>query len=113
MSLNLLATKTASVKRAAITLGKRGEPATVLTGLACTPLYPADPGAANNLLMRPEAETPYHLLETFVIGNPAILGGDLLVVDGEAYTVRAAAPWTMPGALRQFLHLLVEELPNP
>lgn len=113
MSLRLLATATASVKRATIVAGKRGAPATVLTGLRCTPLYPADAGAVNNLLLRLKSETPYRILETFVLGRPDIQGGDLLVLDGDEYTVRAVAEWTMPGASRQFTHLMVEELPNP
>lgn len=113
MSLDLLATKTASIKRAQIAAGKRGQPVTVLNGLKCTPLYPADPGAVNNLLMRIKSETPYRILETFLTGRPDIRGGDLLVVDGDAYTVRAVAEWTMPGGSRRFTHLLVEELPSP
>ena len=113
MSLRLLMTKTADVQRAVIAGGKRGAPATVLTGLACTPLYPADGGAANNLLMQSESRTPYRMLESFVAGNPDIRGGDLLVVDGESYTVRAVAEWEMPGASRRFTRLLLEETPNP
>lgn len=113
MSLHLLATKTASIKRAQIAAGKRGAPVTVLDNLRCTPLYPADAGAVNNLLMRLKSETPYRILETFVLGRPDIQGGDLLVVEGDSYTVRAVAEWTMPGATRQFTHLMVEELPAP
>lgn len=113
MSLNMLATETASVKRAAITGGRRGTPTTVLSDLQCTPLYPADPGAVNNLLMRLKSETPYRILETFVIGQPDIQGGDMLVVAGGEYTVRAVAPWELPGISRKFTHLMVEELPSP
>lgn len=113
MSLRLLMTRAASVKRATIAGGKRGTPVAVLTGIACTPLYPADAGAVNNLLMQIKSDTPYRILETFVAGKPDIRGGDLLAVDGETYTVRAVAEWEMPGGTRQFTHLLVEELPNP
>lgn len=114
MSLNLLATETASIKRAAIAGGKRGQPTTVLEGLRCTPLYPADAGAANNLLQRLKLETPYRILETFVLGQPDIQGGDTLVLEGDdEYTVRAVAPWTLPGISRQFTHLMVEERPSP
>jgi hypothetical protein len=113
MSLNLLATATASIKRAAISAGKRGAPVTVLDGLACTPLYPADAGAVNNLLLRLKSETPYRILETFVLGRPDIQGGDTLVIGGDEYTVRAVAAWTLPGASREFTHLMVEELPRP
>ena len=112
MSLRLLMSEIADIKRATISLGKRGAPETVLTGLACTPLYPADPGAVNGLLMQPQSETPYRLLEAFVTGHPSIKGGDLLVMAGESYTVRAVAKWTMPLASRKFTHLLVEERPD-
>ena len=113
MSLNLLATETASIKRAVISGGKRGAPATVLDDLRCTPLYPADAGAVNNLLLRLKSETPYRIMETFVLGRPEIQGGDTLVVRGDEYTVRAVAEWTLPGISRQFTHLMVEELPGP
>lgn len=113
MSLHLLATETASVKRATIAAGRRGAPATVLEGLRCTPLYPADAGAANALLLRIKSETPYRILETFVLGRPDIQGGDVLAVGGAEYTVRSVAPWAMPGASREFTHLMVEELPSP
>ena len=108
-----LASKTASVKRAPIVGGKRGQPATVLSGLVCTPLYPADAGQANNLLQRLKLETPYRLLETFVAGHHDVQGGDTLVIDGDEYTVRAVAEWEMPGISRRFTHLTVEELPSP
>ena len=113
MSLRLLASETASVKRAQIVGGKRGAPVVVLTGLICTPLYPADPGQANNLLQRLKLETPYRLMETFVAGHHDIQSGDTLVVGGDEYTVRAAAEWAMPGASRKFTHLTVEETARP
>lgn len=111
MSLNLLATETASIKRALIAGGKRGAPQIVLDGLRCTKLFPADAGAVNNLVQRLKLDAPGRILETFVLGNPDIRAGDSLVLDGDAYTVRAVADWTMPSASRKFVHLTVEEIP--
>jgi hypothetical protein len=113
MSLLMLATKTASVKRASIVGGKRGEPVTVLSDLPCTPLYPADPDMVNNLLQRLNISTPYRMLETFVPGNHEIHTGDMLIVDGESYQVRAVADWK-PGrpTTRAFTHLTIEEIPS-
>ena len=112
MSLLMLATKSASVKRAAIVAGKRGEPATMLTGLQCTPLYPADPDQVNNLLRRLGVETPYRMMETYVLGDQPVQAGDTLEVDGSTYQVRAVASW-VPGqpTTRAFTHLTVEEIP--
>lgn len=114
MSLLMLATRTASVKRASIASGKRGTPATVLTGLQCTPLYPADPGEVANLLQRLNIDTPYRMMETYVIGNQPIQAGDTLEVDdGSAYQVRAVANWSVNRpSTRAFTHLTVEEIPS-
>lgn len=114
MSLLMLATRTASVKRASIASGKRGAPATVLTGLQCTPPYPADPGAVANLLQRLGINTPYRMFETYVLGEQPIQAGDTLEVDEDgAYQVRAVASWTANRpSTRAFTHLTVEEIPS-
>ena len=58
-----MATKTASTKRPpALSSGKRGVPATKLTGLTCTPLDPAAPEVRQRLALN----TPHELKETFV-----------------------------------------------
>lgn len=112
MSLNLLATETASVKRAQISGGRRGTPTTVISNLRCTPLMPADPGRVNALLQHSKSNAPYRMLETMVLGDQPILAGDTLVMDGDSYTVRAVANWK-PGRFssRPFTHLTVEEIP--
>jgi hypothetical protein len=57
------ATVSASTKRSpAIASGKRGTPATLLTGLSCTPLDPVDPEISRRLGL----DTPHELLQTFL-----------------------------------------------
>lgn len=113
MSLRAMATKTATVKRAAIAGGKRGEPVTLLDGVACTPLYPADPKDAAELLQRLKISTPYRLLETYLPGSHEINAGDTLIVDGASYQIRAVAGWQPERPCsRTFVHLTVEEIPS-
>jgi hypothetical protein len=111
MSLKLLATAEASIKRAQIVGGKRAEPVVVLTELACTPLYPADAKQVNDLLQRLKLETPFRMLETFVSGNHDIRGGDTLVMNGREYPIRAVANWSPGRMSRAFTHLTVEDIP--
>jgi hypothetical protein len=57
---------TASTKRSpAIAGGKRGAPATNLTGVRSTPLDPVSPELAQRLAL----DTPHELLQTFVDGG--------------------------------------------
>jgi len=107
-SFSRLATETASTKRnPAIASGKRGSPATYLTGLRCTPLDPVDPEMRNRLNL----DTPYELLQTFVVGAQDILEGDVLTLNGVDYPIRAVAEWPASrqggDALR---HLILEDL---
>lgn len=61
-----LLTVTASTKRApALVDGKRGAPATNLTGIKCMPLDPADAEVVQRLGL----ETPHELLQTIVDGG--------------------------------------------
>jgi hypothetical protein len=63
VSFQRMMTKTASTKRPpALSAGKRGTPATNLTGLTCTPLDPVAPEVRQRLALN----TPHELLETFV-----------------------------------------------
>lgn len=65
-SMKRLCTKTASTKRSpAISGGKRGAPATNLTGLSCMPLDPVDAELARRLAI----ETPHELKQTVVDGG--------------------------------------------
>jgi hypothetical protein len=56
-SFRRMATVTAGTKRT-----KKGEPATVLSNLKCTPLDPVDPELRRRLAL----ETPHELLQTFI-----------------------------------------------
>lgn len=67
-SLTALATLTASTKRAVTTGGTQAAAAAKLANLACTPLYPVSDG----LLSRPNLDTPYRDLETYVIGGDEV-----------------------------------------
>lgn len=105
-----MATVTASTKRSpAISGAKRGTPATNLTGIACTPLDPADPGLRAELQQRLAPEgTPMEILQTFVDADLDIVEGDILVVSGAEYPIRAVADWSWRGS--QYKHLLIEQL---
>ena len=62
-------TKTASTKKPpAIVSGKRGEPATNLTGLHCSPVWPA----SNETREREMLKTPINLYECYVDGTDTI-----------------------------------------
>jgi hypothetical protein len=61
-----MATKSASTKRPpALSDGKRGAPATNLTGLKCTPLDPVSPEIQKRIAL----DTPMELLQTFLTDN--------------------------------------------
>lgn len=107
-SFNRMATVTASTKRATLSSGKRGAPATYLASLACTPLDPADPSMRAEIQQRFKLQTPVELLQTFVDGSLDIKEGDVLVVSTVEYPVRSAAEWMFRGS--RYLHLMVEEL---
>lgn len=65
-----LATVTASTKRSpAIASGKRGSPATNLTGLKCLPLDPVSPEIQRRLGL----DTPNELLQTYVSNGTGLL----------------------------------------
>jgi hypothetical protein len=65
-----LATVTASTKRSpAIASGKRGSPATNLTGLSCFPFDPVQPELARRLAL----DTPHELLQTYLSDGTGFL----------------------------------------
>lgn len=106
MSLRKQAVLTASTMRASMASGKRGAPTTHLSGLSCTPLQPVQP----EVVLRLRLDTPNTVLTSYVIGHHDIRGGDVLVVDGEQYTIRSAAPWPSPGGgLPNYTELVVED----
>lgn len=100
-----LATVTARTKRApAISDGKRGAPEFHLADFKCTPLDVVDAELRQRLAL----DTPHELLQVFVDGDPDIREGDLLVVGGIEYPIRAVADWVWRGSV--YRHLIVEEL---
>lgn len=88
-SFTRLLTKTASVKRAAISGGKRGDPTTVIASLSCMPLMPVDAETRNRLYL----DTPHQLYQTMVAGTQTIKRGDVVTVDGVDYPVATVEPW--------------------
>jgi hypothetical protein len=94
MSLASLLTETASTKRPRMSGGSRTAQAH-LSGLKCKTPHAADPIRRNQLMQELKLETLYKLWETFVDGVQDLEAGDLFVLNGKEYLVRAAAPWTM------------------
>lgn len=104
-SFDRLATVTASTKRPpAVSSGKRGAPATNIVSLSCTPLDPVNA----EIQQRLQLKTPHELSQTFVDGSLDIVEGDILVVSGIEYPIRAVADWTFGSS--KYLHLILEEL---
>lgn len=102
-----LLTKTANTKRPpAVASGKRGTPATNLTGVRCTPLYPVDPELRERLAL----ESPHTLWQVFVPDGTDIQAGDILTYGGKDYPVKAVAAWPWPSTDQAFGVVIVEEL---
>lgn len=101
-----LATKVVSFKRPPVTVGgKRGTPTVFLTDIRCTPLDPVDP----EIRFRLGIETPFELLQTFVMSNSDVVAGDILVTSTNVeYPVKSVGEWEWRGSM--FLHLYVEDL---
>ena len=105
MGMQRFLTVTASTKRApAIAGGKRGAPETYVATLRCMPLDPVDPELRQRLALN----TPHELLQTVVEEDVDVRQGDLLVVSGTEYPVRACADWEWRG--RTFRRLILEDL---
>jgi hypothetical protein len=69
--------------------GKRGDPATVLVGIACSPLDPADAEVRQRLGLN----GPIEIYQTFVDAEADIRQGDYLQTREERYSVRAVGDW--------------------
>ena len=105
-----LATARASVLRAPVVGGRRGEPVVHLADLRCTPPQPLAGQEAGALLQRLRWDTPHTASETYVVGHHGIQTGDVLLAGGRRYTVRAAAEWTPPPRnMTPVTHLVLEE----
>lgn len=92
MSLASLATIEATTKRPTMALGVRTQQ-NYLLGLQCTPLYPASAARTGELMQALKLQSLNRLWECFALGVQDIQPGDYLVVAGEQYLVRAAAPF--------------------
>ena len=102
-----LASMTASTKRSpALSGGKRGEPIENITSLSCTPLDPVDAEIRQRLAL----DTPHELLQCFVDGGPDIKEGDILVVSGVEYPIRACGDWYWSPDKADYVALVLEDL---
>lgn len=88
-SFTRLLTKTASVKRATMTSGKRGTPTTVITSLPCMPLMPVDAETRTRLHL----DTPHQLWQTMIPGSYTVNRGDVLVLESVDYPISVVEPW--------------------
>lgn len=99
-----LARVVANTKRApALAGGQRGAAATNLVGLRCTPLDSVSAETARRFAL----ETPHTLRQTFTT-TVGIEPGDILVVDGHEYPIRAVADNEWDAQTRT-LQLILEE----
>ena len=106
-----MATVAFTTKRSPVLAGgKRGAPVAELTSatLRCTPLDPADPGGKGELIARLITESTVQLLECFVDAAPDIRLGDILVVAGKEYPIKAVGNWEWRGDV--YRALIVEDL---
>lgn len=104
-SFERMATATASTKRnPAVASGKRGEVTTNLASFAILPLMPVDP----ELRERMKLEGTYEALQTYADGSLDIKEGDILVVSGVEYHIRALGDWPWRGV--QYKAIFVEQL---
>lgn len=95
-TLEFLCTQTASTKRS-----DGGEPATNLASITIVPLLPLEWELAQTLALN----SPRTAYQTFTEAGQDIEMGDVLVVDGVEYPIRAVADWPTDD---EYLHLVVE-----
>lgn len=106
-SFSLLATVTASTKRApAIVGGKRGTLVTNIASLKCLPLDPVSAEIRQRLAL----ETPHEVLQTSVDASLDIIEGDILTVDGTDYPIRACEDWYWRPTGETYRRLYLENL---
>jgi len=86
----------------ALSGGARGGPVLHLSNLKCTPLD----SVSAEIAMRPELQTPHVLRQTF-IESSEIRPGDVLVVAGVEYPVKAVDPINWHGTTCSHLFLEV------
>jgi hypothetical protein len=106
MSFARMATVTASTKRVgAIVDGLEPDPVTNIATLKCTPLDPVDPEVDQGI----DGLSFREILQTFVDGGLDIVEGDLLVVAGTEYPIRAVGDWYWPKSTADYVRLLLED----
>lgn len=103
--LTLLATTTCTIKRASFSAGGRdpATAATVLTGLACTPVSAVDAGKRN---LDEITEGVASAMETFILGAHDIRQNDIVVIGGVSYLATAVALWPTAAAMHCTLELV-------
>lgn len=102
-----MATVTASTKRVgAIVNGLEPAPTESIASLKCLPLDPVDPEVAQKMARLGFME----VLQTFVEGGLDIIEGDLLVVGGTEYPIRAVGDWYWGPSDADFVRLLLEDI---
>jgi hypothetical protein len=105
---SLFLTVTASTKRSPdVASGRVGAAVEYLTYLSCTPFYPVD---AELMQRIPRLAGRQELLSVFVDASADVVEGDLLVIAGTEYPIRAVEDWTWPPTALVFRLLVVEEL---
>ena len=106
-SFELMATVTASTKRRpAPSGGIIGAAETNISSLSCTPLDPVDPELRD---MIPGLAGKGELLQAYIEGGLDIFEGDILVVDGSEYNIRAVGDWHWRADNENFVALILEE----
>jgi len=105
-SFSKLASVTASTKRGGgVTDGLENAYAEEIASLKCLPLDPVDP----NVSLGIEGLGWRELLQTAVEGGLDIVEGDLLVVGGTEYPIRAVADWNWPPSGTDYMILYLEQ----
>lgn len=96
-----IATATITIRRAALTTGKR-DPATAtqtLAGVACTPFSAADTGRLGALQQNGLIQSISEVYETVIIGLYDIRVNDVATHEGVDYLVVATASWPTVAAM--------------
>jgi|FLYN01.1.fsa_nt_gi hypothetical protein len=103
-SFRRLATVTASTKRPPAinaTTGLRGAPTVQIASLMCLPLDPVDPAIQQRLGLH----TPHEVLSTVVDDGLDIVEGDILVVSGKEYPIKAVGDWAWRSTTYRVLYV--------
>ena len=85
--------------------GLQPAPAPVLSGIACTPLYPIDKNAQVSLGVEPSV----NLQATITYGTLDLDRGDVIYVGSGIYTVRFIDNWYWPPTQNYHTRIMVVE----